>query len=75
MVDRYRHGFEVRNKGYLRWILYEKLHLLSAASLPVTFRCLEENLKLDRRVTRFVLPIGATVNMGKRLMRMKRAFD
>ncbi|UJR15489.1 hypothetical protein I4U23_002432 [Adineta vaga] len=35
----------------------------SAASLPVTFRCLEENLKLDRRVTRFVLPIGATVNM------------
>ncbi|CAF0908525.1 unnamed protein product [Didymodactylos carnosus] len=35
----------------------------SAATLPVTFRCLEENLKLDRRVTRFVLPIGATVNM------------
>jgi Na+/H+-dicarboxylate symporter len=40
----------------------------SAASLPVTFRCLEENLKLDRRVTRFVLPIGATVNMGKRIL-------
>ncbi len=39
----------------------------SAASLPVTFRCLEETLKLDRRVTRFVLPIGATVNMGKRI--------
>lgn len=75
MVDRYWHGFEVRNEGYLRWILYEKSHLLSAASLPVTFRCLEENLKLDRRVTRFVLPIGATVNMGKRLMRMKRTFD
>ncbi|CAF5023741.1 unnamed protein product, partial [Rotaria socialis] len=36
---------------------------ISAASLPVTFRCLEETLKLDRRVTRFVLPIGATVNM------------
>ncbi|CAF3712744.1 unnamed protein product [Rotaria socialis] len=35
----------------------------SAASLPVTFRCLEETLKLDKRVTRFVLPIGATVNM------------
>jgi Na+/H+-dicarboxylate symporter len=29
----------------------------------VTFRCLEENLKIDRRVTRFVLPIGATINM------------
>lgn len=32
----------------------------------MTFRCLEETLKLDRRVTRFVLPIGATVNMGKK---------
>lgn len=29
----------------------------------MTFRCLEENLGLDQRVTRFVLPVGATVNM------------
>ena len=29
----------------------------------MTFRCLEENLGLDRRVTRFMLPVGATVNM------------
>ncbi|KAL4617852.1 excitatory amino acid transporter 2-like [Arapaima gigas] len=29
----------------------------SAGTLPVTFRCLEENLKIDKRVTRFVLPI------------------
>ncbi|XP_059809233.1 excitatory amino acid transporter 2-like [Hypanus sabinus] len=35
----------------------------SAGTLPVTFRCLEENLHIDRRVTRFVLPIGATINM------------
>lgn len=35
----------------------------SAATLPVTFRCLEENLGIDKRVTRFVLPIGATINM------------
>lgn len=35
----------------------------SAATLPVTFRCLEDNLGIDKRVTRFVLPIGATVNM------------
>ncbi|XP_069765144.1 excitatory amino acid transporter 2-like [Narcine bancroftii] len=35
----------------------------SAGTLPVTFRCLEENLRVDRRVTRFVLPIGATINM------------
>ncbi|XP_036382471.1 excitatory amino acid transporter 2-like [Megalops cyprinoides] len=35
----------------------------SAGTLPVTFRCLEENLSIDKRVTRFVLPIGATINM------------
>lgn len=35
----------------------------SAATLPITFRCLEENLKVDKRVTRFVLPVGATINM------------
>ncbi|XP_076332804.1 excitatory amino acid transporter-like isoform X2 [Tachypleus tridentatus] len=35
----------------------------SAATLPITFRCLEENNNIDKRVTRFVLPIGATVNM------------
>lgn len=35
----------------------------SSATLPVTFRCLEENLKIDSRVTRFVLPVGATINM------------
>ncbi|XP_043938585.1 excitatory amino acid transporter 2 isoform X1 [Protopterus annectens] len=35
----------------------------SAGTLPVTFRCLEENLKIDKRVTRFVLPVGATINM------------
>lgn len=35
----------------------------STAALPITFRCLEENLGVDKRVTRFVLPVGATVNM------------
>uniref|UniRef100_A0A1I8H3R1 Amino acid transporter n=1 Tax=Macrostomum lignano TaxID=282301 RepID=A0A1I8H3R1_9PLAT len=35
----------------------------SAATLPITFRCLEENNGIDKRVTRFVLPIGATINM------------
>ncbi|KAK2495384.1 hypothetical protein MC885_011319 [Smutsia gigantea] len=36
---------------------------LSSATLPITFRCLEEGLGVDRRITRFVLPVGATVNM------------
>ncbi|XP_012277631.1 excitatory amino acid transporter [Orussus abietinus] len=35
----------------------------SAATLPITFRCLEENNKIDPRVTRFVVAVGATVNM------------
>ncbi|CAH1772538.1 unnamed protein product [Owenia fusiformis] len=35
----------------------------SSATLPVTFRCLEEINGVDKRVTRFVLPIGATINM------------
>nr|XP_042906371.1 excitatory amino acid transporter isoform X2 [Parasteatoda tepidariorum]XP_042906372.1 excitatory amino acid transporter isoform X2 [Parasteatoda tepidariorum]XP_042906374.1 excitatory amino acid transporter isoform X3 [Parasteatoda tepidariorum] len=35
----------------------------SAATLPITFKCLEENNHIDCRVTRFVLPVGATVNM------------
>ncbi|PBC34364.1 Excitatory amino acid transporter [Apis cerana cerana] len=35
----------------------------SAATLPITFRCLEENNKIDSRVTRFVVAVGATVCM------------
>uniref|UniRef100_A0A1I8ITF1 Amino acid transporter n=1 Tax=Macrostomum lignano TaxID=282301 RepID=A0A1I8ITF1_9PLAT len=35
----------------------------SSATLPVTFKCLEENNGIDRTVTRFVLPVGATLNM------------
>uniref|UniRef100_A0A3B5LST0 Amino acid transporter n=1 Tax=Xiphophorus couchianus TaxID=32473 RepID=A0A3B5LST0_9TELE len=35
----------------------------SSATLPITFRCLEENNNVDKRVTRFVLPVGATINM------------
>lgn len=35
----------------------------SAATLPVTIQCVEENLKVPKKVTDFVLPIGATVNM------------
>ncbi len=37
--------------------------IFSAATLPVTFRCLEVNLGIDTRITRFVLPIGATLSM------------
>nr|XP_023408060.1 excitatory amino acid transporter 4 isoform X2 [Loxodonta africana] len=37
--------------------------IICSATLPITFRCLEEGLGVDRRITRFVLPVGATVNM------------
>ena len=36
----------------------------SAGTLPVTLASAEENLLLDRRVTRFVLPICTTINMN-----------
>jgi len=35
----------------------------SSATLPITFDCLESKLGIDRRISRFVLPIGATINM------------
>ena len=35
----------------------------SAATLPVTMECVEENLKIDKKTVSFVLPIGATINM------------
>lgn len=35
----------------------------TAAALPLTFRCMNEKLKVDTRITRFVLPIGANINM------------
>ena len=35
----------------------------SSATLPVALSCLEEKNGVDPRVTRFVMPIGATINM------------
>lgn len=35
----------------------------SAATLPVTLEVVEENLKVSPKISNFVLPIGATVNM------------
>ncbi|XP_043195057.1 excitatory amino acid transporter 2-like isoform X1 [Amphibalanus amphitrite] len=35
----------------------------TAATLPISLKCVEDKAKVDRRVSRFVLPIGATVNM------------
>ena len=35
----------------------------SAATLPVTMECCENNLGISNEVSSFVLPIGATINM------------
>lgn len=35
----------------------------SAATLPISMECLEENAGVPNRITSFVMPIGATVNM------------
>ena len=35
----------------------------SAATLPVTIECVQGNLKVPAKISDFVLPIGATVNM------------
>ncbi|KAM3876412.1 solute carrier family 1 member 7b [Diretmus argenteus] len=52
---------------YIRGILQALLIALatssSSATLPITFKCLLENNRIDRRIIRFVLPVGATINM------------
>jgi Na+/H+-dicarboxylate symporter len=35
----------------------------SAATLPITMECVEENNKVSKRASSFVLPLGATINM------------
>ena len=35
----------------------------SSATMPVTLDCVEKNLGVDREVSRFVIPLGATINM------------
>lgn len=35
----------------------------SSATLPITMKCLLENCQVERQIARFVLPVGATINM------------
>lgn len=36
----------------------------SAATLPVTMRCARDNLKIDRTLSDFLLPLGTTLNLN-----------
>ncbi|RXN38705.1 excitatory amino acid transporter 3 [Labeo rohita] len=57
-------GFANSSHDFLKETAINKtLHYISSATLPVTFRCAEENNRIDKRITRFVLPVGATINM------------
>ncbi|KAL7856295.1 hypothetical protein AOLI_G00198990 [Acnodon oligacanthus] len=35
----------------------------SSATIPVTLHCAERNNRIDKRITRFMIPFGATINM------------
>ncbi len=35
----------------------------SSATMPITLMCLEQNNNVDKRITRFIVPIGATINL------------
>jgi len=54
-------------KSFLRGILPAQALAFttssSAATLPVTMKCCEENMNVSKEVSGFVLPLGATVNM------------
>lgn len=42
---------------------FDPFCFLSSATLPITMKCLLENCGVDRQIARFVLPVGATINM------------
>uniref|UniRef100_A0A914NXI1 Amino acid transporter n=1 Tax=Meloidogyne incognita TaxID=6306 RepID=A0A914NXI1_MELIC len=50
-------------KGMLQALVTAFGTASGGAALPVSMRCMEENLKIDSRITRFVLPLGSTINM------------
>lgn len=45
------------------FVIFSNRGLHRAAALPVTFRLMTDKLRVDPRVTRFVLPIGCNINM------------
>jgi Na+/H+-dicarboxylate symporter len=34
-----------------------------SAALPITLQCCDENVKIDPRISHFVIPLGTTINM------------
>jgi Na+/H+-dicarboxylate symporter len=50
-------------KGSMEAVIFSWVSDSSAATLPVTMRCGEEKLGINRKITRIVLPLGMTINM------------
>ncbi|XP_058871199.1 excitatory amino acid transporter 5-like isoform X1 [Acipenser ruthenus] len=50
-------------RGLLQALVIALATSSSSATLPITMKCLLENNGIDRRIARFVLPMGATINM------------
>ena len=48
---------------FFKCVFIIALFINSSATLPVTTRCLEDKNSVDSRVVRFMLPVGATINM------------
>lgn len=57
----------IKYKEYLRKISPAQLLAFStsssAATLPVTIECVEDRIGVSKKISSFVLPVGATVNM------------
>ncbi|KAJ3599937.1 hypothetical protein NHX12_033889 [Muraenolepis orangiensis] len=50
-------------RGLLQAMVIALATSSSSATLPITMKCLLENCQVDRQIARFVLPVGATINM------------
>ncbi|KAG9343372.1 hypothetical protein JZ751_014353, partial [Albula glossodonta] len=50
-------------RGLLQALVIALATSSSSATLPITMKCLLENCGVDRQIARFVLPVGATINM------------
>ncbi|KAF8371856.1 glt-6 [Pristionchus pacificus] len=50
-------------KGMLQALVTAFGTASGGAALPTSMQCLEENCGIDRRIARFVLPLGSTINM------------
>ncbi|XP_040004134.1 excitatory amino acid transporter 3-like isoform X3 [Xiphias gladius] len=58
-----RHNPSAVIKGASPALLTALLISSSSATLPITFQCCEDRLNIDKRITRFMLPIGTNINM------------